>query len=254
VNCRERLIAASRGGAADRAPWFAWFPQTSYIELLEFAREYKPDALITPSNDDATSLIDELGSDGPAVLFETMNPYGLALVDDIDLNAVIEVDPSEGDVLQTKYVKQISETLEWAIDAGCDGAFYRLIGAAPKWSTPMQYGGNHLERDRELLESISEARFNVVYVEGGDGVYLDFVSDLPASAFAWNERESGIPPSEVRNLRMGTLACGLHGDRTSLWEEFNGMGIVFFAESKLNDDFETIANECNRLRSTAPHE
>ncbi len=254
MNCRERLTAAGRGGQTDRAPWFAWFPNASYLNLLSFAREYKPDAIVTSSHDDATSFLDELGSDGPAVLFEVVNPYGLALVDDLDLNAMIQADPYEGHVLHAKYSTVIAETLEWAMDAGCDGVFYRLLGAAPQWSTPMQYGGHHLGRDRDLLDSVNEARFNVVYVDGGPGVYLDFVSDLPASAFAWDEAESGISPSEVRELRMGTIACGLFGDKKKLWKDFDATGLVFFARSTFDADFEQIALECNQLRSHAPHE
>lgn len=238
----------------DRVPWFAWVPNASHSELLHLAREYAPDVLVTASMESVTLLLEELGLDGPAVLFELMNPFGHALQDEINLNALIQADPSEAHTLHSKYVKDVADSMEWALGSGCDGVFYRVIGAAPEWSTPMQYGGHYLERDRELLESISEARFNTLYVEGGEGVYLDFVSDLPASAFAWDETASGVSFQEVRKLRDGALASGLLGDRAAIWEYMHQTGVVLFGKCSLGEDFETISHECQMLRRPVPHE
>lgn len=254
MNSRERLTAIARGGPVDRAAWFTWVPNASYSELLHLAREYAPDGLVTSSMESAKLLLEELGLDGPAVLFEVMNPFGLALQDEINLNSSIQADPSEAYVLHSKYATEVADSMEWALSAGCDGVFYRLVGAAPEWSTPMQYGGHHLESDRELLGTVRDARFNTLYVEGGEGVYLDFVSDLPASAFAWDEMASGVDYKEVRKLRDGALACGLMQDRSSIWADMNYTGVVFFAKCSFDDEFDAFSRECHNLRSPAPHE
>jgi len=70
----------------------------------------------------------------------------------------------------------------------------------------MQYGGNYLERDRELLQSAREAQLTVLFVAGQDELYIDFVSDLPASVFAWDRDLSKISASEVRASRLGATA------------------------------------------------
>ncbi len=83
---------------------------------------------------------------------------------------------------------------------------YRLHGAHPSHTSPMQYGGYYLERDREILEEITDARFNLLFIVGSEGTYIDFVSDLPAHVFAWDERASGVTLEEVRQMRTGALA------------------------------------------------
>lgn len=83
---------------------------------------------------------------------------------------------------------------------------YRLAGATPAVSTPMQYGGHFLERDRELLSVLAKQSCVALYVQGGEGVYIDFVSDLPAQMFAWNTTDSCVSVNDVRAMRQGKLA------------------------------------------------
>jgi hypothetical protein len=69
----------------------------------------------------------------------------------------------------------------------------------------MEYGGHFLEVDRQLLSGVIDARFNALYVRGGSEPYIDFVSDLPAHAFAWDP-QSGVTVAQVREVRQGALA------------------------------------------------
>jgi hypothetical protein len=69
----------------------------------------------------------------------------------------------------------------------------------------MQYGGHYLELDRLLLEGISQAECNMIFVVGDEDLYLDFVSDLPATLFGWDDRTSGISAAQGRATRKGAI-------------------------------------------------
>lgn len=84
---------------------------------------------------------------------------------------------------------------------------YRLAGATTDVSTPMEYGGHFLERDREILSELTKASCVILYVQGSAGVFLDFVSDLPAELFGWNAAGTGVDLDTVRQMRAGLLAC-----------------------------------------------
>jgi hypothetical protein len=114
--------------------------------------------------------------------------------------------PKEAGSLLDAAVESVRSFMDIALDAGADGIFYRVRGATAGESTPMQYGGHFLERDRDLLERVKDATLNVVFVEGSEDVYLDFVSDLPALLFAWDSQASGYDAAYVRTLRNGAQA------------------------------------------------
>jgi hypothetical protein len=82
---------------------------------------------------------------------------------------------------------------------------YRLAGAVPEVCTPMEYGGYFLERDRELLATLVRRAVVILYVQGGPGVYLDFVSDLSAEVLAWNQSTTGVSVSELSKIRDGLM-------------------------------------------------
>jgi hypothetical protein len=147
-----------------------------------------------------------LESHDRAVLAEIGSPFFVGATRGIPLNDLFRDDPSAADAEMTKIVEDIRGQMHAALDAGADGIFYRLHGATPAHTTPMQYGGQFLEVDRELLEDIAQARFNVIFVVGDEGTYLDFVSDLPAHAFAWDSDAAGASVADVRGLRQGALA------------------------------------------------
>jgi hypothetical protein len=115
---------------------------------------------------------------------------------------LLESDPEAGAERLSQAVLAIRELID---RAGSKGIVYLLFGATPDHMSPMMYGGHFLELDRQIL---SGAKCNrLVFVVGGPGVYLDFVSDLPAEAFGWDVKASGISVSEMRAMRTGALAA-----------------------------------------------
>lgn len=188
---KERLVAAARGGEVDRKPVILW-PGES---VRSDAR-----ILIHP---EAEAIADE----ERIVLVDVISPFGRAVKAGFGLNDLLTEDPEAGNAHLDEFVQQTRDEIEAANEAGFDGIFYRLIGAEPELSTPMQYGGYYLERDRELLEDVADARLNILYVDGGEEVYMDFVSDLPAHVFAWDIDRTGISVAAMRAMRRGALAA-----------------------------------------------
>lgn len=184
---RERLIAAARGGEVDQKPTIGW--------------EGEVDGLIVPP----TKVQDHVGHDY-AVLAEVLNPFGQAQRAEDDLDELLTGNPEAGAARLDLWAHGVRVQMEDALSAGADGIFYRLRGAEPESCSPMHFGGHYLERDRELLEGVSDAILNAVYVDGGEGAYLDFVSDLPAAFFGWSVSRTGIQLTEVREMRTGALA------------------------------------------------
>lgn len=191
MTCRERLLAASRGGEVDRKPVISWPYWAQESDARHFNHETIPDT-IEESPEELT-------------LVEVTNPFGLALQRHIDLNKELKNDPKVGDRLLTELFDEAKRDIEMAFQLGADGIIYRVYGARARHCTPMQYGGHYLERDRELLSEVSDALFNMIFVVGEEDVYLDFVSDLPAHAFGWDYDESKISASQVRAMRQGAL-------------------------------------------------
>lgn len=191
MTCRERLIAATRGGEVDRQPVIRWPYWEESSDIRHYNHETMPEHIE--------------GGDEDLSLVEITNPFGLALQRDLDLNKILKEDPKEGNRLLGELIDEAQEDINLAFQGGADGIIYRLYGARSRHCTPMQYGGFYLEKDRELLDGVKDALLNVVFVVGEEDVYLDFVSDLPAHVFGWDSRESQIPVSEVRKMRTGAL-------------------------------------------------
>lgn len=193
MTSRERIIAVARGGEVDRKPvinWPIWDPNS---DVRHYNHETIPDHI-----EEASDLVS---------LVEITNPFGLALQRELDINALLKEDPKEGNRLLGELCDEAQRDIDQAFEIGADGIIYRLYGARSRHCTPMQYGGFYLERDRELLEGVKDALFNMVFVVGDEDVYLDFVSDLPAHAFGWDQKSSQIPLSDVRDMRTGALVC-----------------------------------------------
>ena len=127
-------------------------------------------------------------------IVEVLNPFGRAKEQGIDLIAELDKDPVAGGAILDRLFEETSAELKQAEG----GVFYRLQGANPAETTPMQYGGYFLERDRELLASAASPR--ILFVDGTSDVYFDFVGDLPAELFGYD-----IPVSEVRAIRGGEI-------------------------------------------------
>ena len=139
-----------------------------------------------------------------AVLSFVMSPLGRALNRDEDILSLLTKDPTKGAERLAALEDQTREEMTSSLDGGADGVFYFLDGASPSHSTPMEYGGHFLEIDRRLLQEFAHATFNLLYVSGKSEPYIDFVSDLPAHGFAWDQA-SGITAQEVRSMRQGAL-------------------------------------------------
>jgi uroporphyrinogen-III decarboxylase len=193
MTSRERLVAAARGGEVDRQPVICW-PGGS---------EEASDAIVVSPKEVQRAVA---GNEERVVLGEVPNPFGLATEQKLQLNALLEQDPERGNALLEALTEQVRDRIDQALGSGADGILYRLHGAHPSHTSPMQYGGYYLERDRELLEAIKDARLNMVFVVGGEGVYIDFVSDLPAHVFGWDETASGVDLESIREMRQGALA------------------------------------------------
>lgn len=188
MTSRERLTVALRGGEVDRKP------------IVSFAVGAADAYVVSPA-----ALRSVGRRDDEALLAEVPNPFGMAKAEGINLNAALAADPEAGGDLQARYVDRVRTLLDDCFARGADGVFYRLAGACPAESTPMEYGGHHLEVDRELLAGLSGAACNIVYIEGEEP-YLEFVSDLPAHALGWDVERCPSDPKEIRSMRGGALA------------------------------------------------
>jgi hypothetical protein len=190
MTSRERLLAVVNGEPPDQTPVIVW-PQA----------DVHSDAAVV-----SIKRLANAASSPRLVLAEILNPLGRALRSGYDLNHVFHEEPEKGEQVLQGFRRDVQHAISIALAARVDGIFYRLIGAHPDICTPMEYGGHYLEMDRALLSTAAEARLNLVYIEGGRGTYLDFVSDLPAHAFGWDCEGTGVNAAYLRKLRSGILA------------------------------------------------
>lgn len=198
---RERVQAAARGGELDRAAQFAW-PSTEDCDLF-----------IVAEVQNVSKTLAERGAD-QIVLCQVDSPVALAQRENVDLVSLVRNDPVAADPVVSEFFEMAAQFINQAFDHGADGIFYRVVGAEPTKLSPMEYGGLFLDRDQALLAGIEDARFNIVYADGGEGSYLDLVSSLPCHLFVWNEESAGVSSSEVQRFRIGCTAAGkLEGGR-----------------------------------------
>lgn len=188
VTTRESFVQVARGGESS--------------EKLRLTFDDSSDAILVVN---PHQLSASCGQDKP-VLQVVVNPFLLACFEDADLNEVLRDNPTQGALLVETYQARVRASMESALATGADGVFYVLDGARGAYSTPMEYGGFHLESDRELLSLVQDARLNIVFVVGNDDLYIDFVSDLPAHLFAWDAEGSTFSSNYLRTLRSGAQA------------------------------------------------
>ncbi len=188
MTSRERLTAAARGGETDRKPVILWGHWSN-----------RADACVLPL---AQMQVEE----STPVLVEVASPFTRSLRAGQDLNSKLYEDPEAGNTDLDELCNETTTEIATALDRGAFGIAYVLDGASPAKSTPMQYGGYYLERDREILSQFESAPFNLLLVEGREEVYLDSVSDLAADAIAWHREGSEFTLEMMRALRPGALA------------------------------------------------
>jgi hypothetical protein len=191
VTGRERITAAARGGEVDRRPTVSAFGAAP------------GDAIAVPLSEVSATIEKHPDS---AVLCTVLSPLGRAIKNGVRIVQELHGDIDKGTELLVGLTKETREEMHGALEHGADGVFYVLDGAFPGVTTPMEYGGHFLELDRHLMTEVIDARFNVLFVCGEKDAYVDFVSDLPAHAFAWDPR-SGISVEYVRSMRTGALAA-----------------------------------------------
>lgn len=80
-------------------------------------------------------------------------------------------------------------------------ALYWAGQAQPGATSPMEYGGFFLERDREVLEAAKDTA--VILTVPGEEAYIDFVSDLPAVLLAVDVKDL----SSIRPLTQTPIAA-----------------------------------------------
>lgn len=183
MTSRERLIAATQGGAVDRKPLICWPVQCN-----------ESDAVVGQVNPSQISLA------------KVVNPFGQALKANIPIWDALAEDPERGEKILTSLIAKTRSEITSALDHGADGVLYLLYGARGLHTTPMEYGGHYLERDREILTDFQGNTFNMIYVVGEDDAYLDFVSDLPAHGFAWDSKATQTTVEQMRQMRPNGLA------------------------------------------------
>lgn len=184
----ERVVAAARGAEVDRRP------------VIALDGALPADARVVP-----LAELESARGGEEAVLVSVNSPLARALEAGDDIYARLSDDPSAGELALQALAVQVRAEVAEALNGGADGICYRLAGATPAYSTPMQYGGHFLEIDRALLEEVADARFNLLLVEGDNEPYLDFVSDLSAHAFGWSAA-SGVSVRYMQGMRPGALA------------------------------------------------
>ncbi|MCH8979709.1 MAG: hypothetical protein IH945_10785 [Armatimonadetes bacterium] len=186
---RERLAAVAKGEQADRKP----------IVLTPGATDARADAVVVP----AASF--KRGTGGQAVLAQVLSPFAKAISRGTELTRLLHDDPAAGGDALAELTNETRDEMASALENGADGVYYVLDGAYPARTTPMQYGGYFLEVDRSLLEEVEHDGFNILFVKGDEEPYIDFVSDLPAQAFAWES--ASVTIEAVREMRQGALAA-----------------------------------------------
>jgi hypothetical protein len=192
MNSKERLLASIAGKPVDQKPLILWphSEMNSDIALVSLKR------------------LANASTSQRAVLVEILSPFSRSLKMGLALSKTLQQDPKEGEKILQALVAETRTEINVALEQGVDGIFYRLQGAEPEFTTPMEYGGLYLETDRDLLQLAMKAHLNVLFIEGGPELYIDFVSDLPAQIFAWDSGRTDIPLSSVKKMRIGTLATG----------------------------------------------
>jgi hypothetical protein len=133
------------------------------------------------------------------------SPLTQAIHQNLDLLNLLAQDPTAGnqklDELYAATAIMINNSIPLT-----DGICYLIDGAYPEQTTPMQYGGYFLERDRHTLEAAFPRTKVMLLIAGDQDPFIDFVSDLPAHIFAWDAK-SKWTPSQIRELRSGILAA-----------------------------------------------
>ncbi len=95
------------------------------------------------------------------------------------------------------------------VDAGCEGIFYAVSGASAEGATREEYLTHFRDYERSVLESVSDAPFNILHLHGYEDLYFDLVHDLPASIVNWSDRAAGPTIRAAREIHGGCILGGI---------------------------------------------
>lgn len=167
---------------------------------------------------------------GPLKLAQIVSFFGLAYIEHPEIAELMGQDPLRSGEILDRAQAQCSENIRHALNSGFDGFVYVLVGAEPKYLSPMQYGGFILDQDRAILSEFSDLPNRFIYVIGGEETYMDAISDLSATALGWNENEVNFGIQNMRSLAQKPIFAN-HPDsdfeletfgKAILWESFTG--------------------------------
>ena len=95
-----------------------------------------------------------------------------------------------------------------ALEAGADGIFYAMQRASAAYLSEAEYREVARPLDLRILEAAQSASFNLLHLHGLD-TYFDLVSDYPAHALNWHDRDTGPSLAEGARHFSGLVVGGL---------------------------------------------
>lgn len=95
------------------------------------------------------------------------------------------------------------------LDAGLDGIYLAISGAASDTMPAETYREFFLEHDRRILDAAKRGTINVVHQHGG-GIYPELAFGLSGcQVYCWSDRQTGNP--SVAEMRLRTKMCLMAG-------------------------------------------
>lgn len=137
---------------------------------------------------------------GQLVLCEVHSPLGRIVRSQPQLLDTLRETPADAEDALLDFANEAKNEIREAFELGAHGIFYRLSGANPKVTTPMEYGGHFLEMDKELMAHASSGLLNVISVEDGPEIYIDAVAEVPGHAIHWDNALNELSIEAVRTM------------------------------------------------------
>ncbi len=157
--------------------------------------------------------------DGSLKFAAIISFFGIAMQEREDIAELMGIDPVTSGEILDRAQEACAANIQVAMQAGFDGFVYVLVGAEPKYLSPMQYGGFILDQDREILSRFTNLPNRLLYVIGGNETYMDALSDLSASSIGWDESNVQFGIETMRKLAQKPI-FGDHPDSDIQLETF----------------------------------
>ena len=95
-----------------------------------------------------------------------------------------------------------------ALAAGADGIFYAMQRASAEYLSEVEYNQVGRPLDLRILEAAQDASFNLIHLHGLH-TYFDLVTDYPAHALNWHDRDTVPSLAEGARRFPGLVVAGL---------------------------------------------